>query len=118
MTTLAIACGLVTALPVVMSQILLGAIWIAAIGWLVTGIFFASNDQRAFCIGASVVVSSMWTGAGARFIDSLSQLLGAPFATSIKAGLWLDFLLVMATAFANGWLCIRAKHYFQRQIAD
>jgi len=113
MTVMAVACGLVAALPVVISQIILGALWIAAIGWLVTGIFFASDDQRAFCIGASVVVSTMWTGVGARWIDSLDQLLGPPLGSSLKAGLWLDFLLLLATALANGWLCVRARRYFQ-----
>ena len=96
---------------------MVGIAWIAAAGWLVTGIFFASGDQRAFCIGAVVVVSTMWTGIGGRFIAGIFELAGLfsggfAFAGTLK--LWLDLVVIAGAAVANGYLCILARRYFER----
>jgi hypothetical protein len=56
---------------------LLGVIWIAITGLLITGIVFARGDQRAFCIGATVVFASMWTSGGGHFIGGVRALLHA-----------------------------------------
>lgn len=116
-TIFAVLCGLVVVLPIYISHIILGAIWIAAVGWLVTGVIFAKGDQRAFCIGAGIVIASMWGGVGARFVEGVTRLLVALLGGLSITGhvsLWLDFLLLFATAGANGWLCIRARRYFEQ----
>jgi len=126
MTGIAVVLGLGAALPTFVSQILIGATWLVATGWLVPGIVFAQGDQRAFCIGAAVVVSSTWTGVGARFLEGLRQLVlfvpalivsdrSAGFMT---ADLWLKHILLLAAAVANGWLCIYARRYFERSNAS
>ncbi len=118
MTVFAVLCGMISTLPVAFSQMVAGLLWIIASGWLLTGIVFAKHDQRAFCLGAAVVVSSMWTGIGARFLqgtfDVLSILLGGmSFPRSVK--IWLDLLFLSGMAAANGYLCIRARRYFERE---
>ena len=117
-TVFAVWCGMVSTLPVAFSQMLVGMAWIAASGWLLTGIVFGKGDQRAFCIGAVVVVSSMWTGIGGRFVqgsfESLSLILGGVrFPRSLKV--WLDLLFLSAMAAGNGYLCIRARRYFEQE---
>ena len=72
-TLFTLVCGSASILPAFVSQILIGAVWIASAGWLITGIFFAQGDQQAFCIGASVVIASMWTGVGARFVEGMTS---------------------------------------------
>jgi len=112
----ALACGLVSALPSYISQILIGVVWIASAGWLVTGVFFARGDQQAFCLGASIVVASMWTGVGARFVEGMTRLLAAllgGWRITGQAALWLDLVLLLLAAFANGRLAVRARRYFQ-----
>lgn len=121
MTGLAFICGLASALPTFFTQALVGMIWIAATGWLVTGLFFARGDQRAFCIGAAVVVSSMWSRLGGRFIQGMLQMVsglsgGLFLSEAISA--WLDLTLIAGAAVANGWLCIRARHYFEQQSSN
>lgn len=112
--TLLIACTaaavffwLVSWLPI-LTQILIGLVEVATVGVLVVGVVFARGDQQAFCIGAAVVVTSMWTGVGARLIDALYHLLrlGGPLPL-------LKFLIVLAVAAANGWVCVRARRYFE-----
>ncbi len=109
-TIFAFWCALVSQLPVAFSLLLVGAIWFIATGWLVTGIVFGRGDQRAFCIGAVLVVSSMWTGIGGQYMHGYHQLFGIhqPWTP------WTDFLVIAATAVANGWFCIWARRYFER----
>lgn len=121
LTGIAIFCGLMTALPApfanALSQALIGLVWIVAAGWLVTGLFYARGDQRAFCIGAVVVVSSTWTKIGGRFLQGIFQMF-----TSVFGGLrlpdfiiaWLDLTLIVAIAAANGWACVLARRYFEK----
>jgi len=118
-TALAVICGLGTVLPAAVSQIALGALWIASSGWLITGILFAKGDTRAFCIGAAVVATSMWTGIGGGFAGGIRNLLrnilyeaGFPSANSLEH--WLVHLFLLAAAVANGYLCILARRYFER----
>jgi len=108
-TLLAIGLALVSLLPVPFSQLAVGALWLLASGWLVTGLFFGNADQRAFCIGAGLVFSSMWTRIGGQFINGYHQLLGVPRPWS----LWTDFLMISLTAAVNGWFCvwIRRRHF-------
>jgi len=118
MTGFAFLCGFAAALPAAFSQALIGLIWILATGWLVTGLFFAQGDQRAFCIGAAIVVSSTWTQIGGRFLQGMFQIFGLFFGgikLPVAVTAWLDLSLIAAVAVLNGWFCIRARHYFERQ---
>jgi hypothetical protein len=85
--------------------------WFVITGWLVTGLFFAQGDQRAFCIGAGLVVFSMWTDFGGQFMNGYHQLLRVhqPWTP------WTDFILIVGTAVANGWFCVWARRFFKRQ---
>ncbi len=117
-TAFAIFLGLATALPTAFSQALIGLIWIAATGWLITGLFFAHGDQRAFCIGAAIVVSSTWTGIGGRFLQGFFEIFSLLFGgidLPRAITLWLNHSVVAATALANGWLCIQARRYFEQE---
>ena len=121
MTGFAILCGLGVALPVALSQFVLGLIWIAASGCLLTGIVFARGDERAFCIGAAVVISSMWTGVGARFLEGAGRLLflvTGGIAVTESIGAWIEHGILALAAIANGYLCIRARRYFERHADD
>ncbi len=118
MTAMALFCGFVTVMPASLSQIALGALWIVVSGWLITGIVFAKGDARAFCIGAAVVATSMWTGIGGGFIGGIRSLLrGIPIAWGVDStGMtWLIHLILALTAVANGYLCILACRYFERR---
>jgi len=128
MTGFAIFCGLVIALPYSINQALLGLAWIAATGWLVTGIVFAKGDARAFCIGAATVASSMWTSLGGRFAQGIGgfvRTIGVQFGEyggGVYGGyagdsgfeLWFVHICLVAAAIANGYFCIRARRYFER----
>ncbi|MDZ4657607.1 MAG: hypothetical protein SH868_08515 [Bythopirellula sp.] len=117
MTALAIACGFAGFVPVEISQLLIGFVWIVATSLLIVGLFFGRGDRRAFCIGASVVVSSMWTGIGGRFMQGIHYLFGIfslGYGVSQPILLWLDLAVLAALAVANGWLCMRARAYFER----
>ena len=109
-TFFAFWCALVSQLPVAFSLLLVGAIWFIATGWLVTGIVFGRGDQRAFCIGAVLVVSSMWTGIGGQYIHGFHSL----FPPNGAVAAWLDLVLIAGTAAANGWFCIWARRFFER----
>lgn len=117
MTGFAVLCGFFALLPDAFGHILIGSIWIAATGWLITGLVFAKGDQRAFCIGAVVVVSSSWTGIGGRFLDGVTSLLflltsGMPLPSEVS--MLAKHVALAAAAVANGYFCIRARHYFER----
>ncbi|NOY42145.1 MAG: hypothetical protein GXP26_09945 [Planctomycetes bacterium] len=111
MTAFALWCGFVAVLPTPLSQLLVGSLWFVATGWLATGLFFAKGDQRAFCIGAVLVVSSMWTGIGGQYMNGFHRLvsLGQPWAV------WIDFGMIAVTAIANGYFCILARRYYERR---
>ena len=47
MTGLAIVCGLSIALPRALNEALVGLVWIAATGWLVTGLFFRARRSKS-----------------------------------------------------------------------
>jgi len=117
MTAFAIWCALTTQFPGAMSKAQIGLVWIVATGWLVTGLFYARGDQRAFCIGASVVVFAIWTRIDGRFFAGVF-----PMPSLVSGGLrspgaimqWLELALIAAVAAANGWVCIRARRYFEK----
>ena len=109
-TIFAFWCALVAQLPVAFSQLLVGAIWFIATGWLVIGIVFGQGDQRAFCIGAVLVVSSMWTGIGGQYMHGFHSL----FLPGGAVAAWLDLVLIAGTAVANGWFCIWVRRFFER----
>lgn len=119
MTGFAIICGLFSTFPT-LSTMILGAIWLVATGWLLTGIVFAKGDLRAFCIGAAVVVSSTWTGLGGQYLESIIVLV-RQFTPSDTYGWpgslanWLKHFFLLVSAVANGWFCIHARRYFERQ---
>lgn len=122
-TVFALALGLLIAIPGWLSQMLLGAIWIAITGLLITGIVFARGDQRAFCIGATVVFASMWTSGGGHFAGGVRAILQVlplgPASSSLGAGAnlqtWLVHVALVVAALANGWLCVQARRFFERQ---
>jgi hypothetical protein len=113
-TFFAIWCAFVAIMPLAFSQLLVGAFWFVATGWLVTGVIFARGDRRAFCIGAGLVASSMWTGLGGQYMQAVHSILG--FERPL--GLWLDLVVIAATAAANGWCCIWARRFFDRPAED
>lgn len=121
-TAVALWCGFTVVLPGVLSNLLLGALWLGITGWLLTGLIFARGDTRAFCIGAAVVVTSSWTGIGGQFLEAfrtlgnlLAQGLSVPYSEGLASLLlWFKHFALLATAIANGWFCIRARHYFER----
>ena len=118
MTGFAFLCGFASVLPAAFSHALIGLFWIGASGWLVTGLFFARGDQRAFCIGSAMVVSSMWTRVGGRFMQGMADIFGMFVVMPLGMKAWFDLGLIVATALANGYLCIRARHFFERKADD
>ncbi|TWU27899.1 hypothetical protein [Bythopirellula polymerisocia] len=117
MTTVAVLCGVAALLPVALTQLVIGAIWIVAASVLFTGLFFGEGDERAFCIGATVALSSMWTGPGGRFmmgVHSIFDLLFGSLSLPQSVTLWFDLGVHVLLVLANGWLCIRARAWFQR----
>ena len=117
-TAFAFVCGLAATLPLAFSKALIGFIWIAAAGWLLTGGFYARGDQRVFCLGALLAISSMWTRVGGAFVQGVSEvfLLFVGAVELPRAVLaWLDLALVLTAAVINGWLCIKARRYFEAE---
>jgi hypothetical protein len=117
-TVLAIGCGFAKFVPIEVSHLLIGLIWVVATSLLLTGLIFGRGDVRAFCIGASVVISSMWTGIGGRLMQGVHFFFGvfsAGSGVSQPIMLWLDLAVLAALAVANGWLCVRARAYFERE---
>ncbi len=125
-TAVALWCGFTVVLPGVLSNLLLGGLWLGITGWLLTGLIFARGDMRAFCIGAAVVVTSSWTGIGGQFLEAfrtlgalLAQGLSVPYSEGLTSLLlWFKHFALLATAVANGFFCIYARHYFERQAED
>jgi hypothetical protein len=110
-TCFAVWCVLVSQFPGSLSQLLIGAVWFLATGWLAVGLVFGRGDQRAFCIGALLVVSSMWTGLGGQYLQGFHSLFLRGLSDSLTA--WLKLAMIAATAVANGWFCVRARRFFE-----
>ncbi|MCA9231859.1 MAG: hypothetical protein KDA57_14510 [Planctomycetales bacterium] len=113
--------GVCAALPGVLSNLLIGGLWLVVTGWLLTGLVFARGDARAFCIGAVVVMASAWTGFGGQFLQAFQSIgfrltggVNSPLG-SLQSDLlaWLKHLVLFSTAIGNGYLCIRARRYFE-----
>jgi len=96
-------------MPASLSWIANGAIWIVAAGWLVIGMVYGRGDQRAFCIGAALVMSSVWTGVGGRYMQGFHMLFGAERLLAA----WVDLVVLGATAILNGIFCVFARRYFE-----
>ncbi len=119
MTAFAILCGIAAVLPRELSNLLIGLVWIMAAGWLTIGLVFARGEKQAFCIGAAIVFTSMWTTLGGRFFSGAHDtflLLFGGFTNRVP--IWFDVLCLAAASIANGYLCIRARRYFERHASD
>lgn len=117
-TALAVSLGLAKGLDIDLLSLLIQFAWVAVTGCVITGLFFAQHDQRAFCIGAGLVLSSKWLGGSNRFwfvmSDTLSDttdLIGIPRGPILEI-IYLGFTALIAIA--NGLLCIQAMRYFDR----
>lgn len=113
-TVLALACGFAVILPLQISVLLVGLIWIVATSLLIIGLIFGQGDRRAFCIGALVVVSAMWTGIGGLFMHGVHSFIGMSSATQSLRH-WLDLAVLAVVAVANGRLCVKARAYFESE---
>ena len=117
MTVVAFACGFAVLVPVAISHLLIGLFWMAALGVLAVGVLFGHGDRRAFCIGALIVTSSVWTDIGGRYMQGvhyLYDLLVPGNSITLALLLWVDLLVLAATAIANGWVCVQARRYLER----
>ncbi len=115
-TVLAFGCAFAVVVPVEVSHLLIGLIWIIALSLLIVGLVFSRGDRRAFCIGAFIVASSVWTDIGGRLMQGVHFFYGAFSAGSgvpLPIMLWLDLAVLAALAVANGWLCVKARAYFE-----
>lgn len=114
-TAFTLLCAAVTILPQAINQLLVGAAWIAAIGWMATGVVFARGESQAFCLGVAVALSSLWTGVGGRFLEGAVQVVGWPVG-GLRLGSgplpWIELALTLAAGTANGRLCQRAYRYY------
>ncbi len=114
-TVFAVWCVAVSLVPSAVSLALVGLLSYALLAFLAAGLMFAQGDQRAFCLGALIVAASMWTGLGGQFMNGVHQLWGIIVPLRQPWILWTDFLLIALTAAANGWFCVHARRYFQRE---
>ena len=110
-TAFAVWCAAVAILPESLSQIAIGLISYVLVAILAAGLLFGHGDERAFCLGALVVYTSMWTGIGGHYMDGVHKVLGL----YPKWTLWLDLTVIVLTAVANGWFCVQARRFFQRE---
>lgn len=116
MTVFAIGCGIAVIVPVELSHLVIGLIWMIAISLLIVGMVFGRDDKRAFSIGAFVVASSVWTDLGGRFMQGVHYLYEVPLGGSriaLPIMLWLDFAVLAAVAVATGLLCVKARAFFE-----
>jgi hypothetical protein len=117
----AVWCSIVVVLPQSLNLLLIGLLWTALAGLLVTGLVFARGKVRAFCIGATIVYASMWTRSGGMLMEGLQQLAGLllrPLNAPDTLSHWIDLGLLSVIAFANGQFCVLAKCWFERWSAD
>jgi hypothetical protein len=78
----------------------------------------ARGDRRAFCVGAFVVVASVWFDIGGRVMQGVHYLFGVislGYGVPLQMMLWLDLGVLAALAVANGWLCVRARQFFEHE---
>lgn len=116
MTVIALGCGFAVIVPVEISHLLIGLIWMIAFGVLTVGLVFGRGDRRAFCIGAFVVVASVWFDIGGRVMQGVHYLFGVislGYGVPLQVMLWLDLGVLAALAVANGWLCVHASRFFE-----
>jgi hypothetical protein len=119
-TYAALLCGAAVLVPTVISHLVAGMAWIAATGWLATGVLFARGDQRAFCVGGAMAVAAMWTGEGGHLLEASASLARSaaglfihnPLPLGSGSLVWLKLLTLAAAAVGNGLLCVRARRYF------
>lgn len=109
-TAFAVWCVAVVILPREFTQIVTGLITYVIVAWLATGLVFCQGDIRAFCLGALLVITSMWTGLGGHYMNGIHAIVDLNSSWSI----WFDLVVVVVTGAANGWVCIKARRYFQR----
>lgn len=121
-TVFATMCGLLVVLPHV-TIIALGLALYATVGVLTTGILFGRGNQRAFCIGALTVVLSTWTRTGGGLLGEIVDIFewflrdfGVNLHIYVEAA--LKYFVLIPLAIANGYLCIRARHYFEQRPED
>jgi hypothetical protein len=115
-TVIALGCGFAVIVPVEISHLLIGLIWIIAFGVLTVGLIFGRGDRRAFCIGAFVMVASVWFDIGGRVMQGVHYLFGVlslGYGVPLQVMLWLDLGVLAALAVANGWLCVRARQFIE-----
>jgi hypothetical protein len=115
-TVIALGCGFAVIVPVEISHLLIGLIWMIAFGVLTVGLIFGRGDRRAFCVGAFVVVASVWFDIGGRVMQGVHYLFGVislGYGVPLQMMLWLDLGVLAALAVANGWLCVRARQFFE-----
>jgi hypothetical protein len=117
-TVIALGCGFAVIVPVEISHLLIGLIWMIAFGVLTVGLIFGRGDRRAFCVGAFVVVASVWFDIGGRVMQGVHYLFGVisfGYGVPLQMMLWLDLGVLAALAVANGWLCVRARQFFEHE---
>lgn len=120
-TSLAIWCAFVAIVPFWMSQMLIGFIWIVAASAVVIGIVYARGTRQTFCIGASIVLASMWTGPGGQLIEGFQQmveLLLGPLQLPRAVEGWTNIAILGGLAAGNGWFAIKARRYFEAASPD
>ena len=115
-TILAAVLAAAVIMPSGLNQILNGTVWIGGTSWIVIGLVYARGDRRAFYIGAALVVSSIWTGLGGRYMQGFHQLYGHGRLIDVSSLLssWIDLMVIAATAAINGIFCVYARRYFER----
>jgi hypothetical protein len=115
-TVIALGCGFAVIVPEEISHLLIGLIWMIAFGVLTVGLIFGRGDRRAFCVGAFVVVASVWFDIGGRVMQGVHYLFGVislGYGVPLQMMLWLDLGVLAALAVANGWLCVHARRFFE-----
>lgn len=116
MTFFALLCGVAVFVPIEISHLLIGLFWLIAISLLLLGIIVGRGDRRAFCVGAFVASASVWTDLGGRFmlgVHHLYDILSLGQGVPLAAMLWLDLAVLAGTAVGIGWLCVRARAFFE-----
>jgi hypothetical protein len=115
-TVIALGCGFAVIVPVEISHLLIGLMWMIAFGVLTVGLIFGRGDRRAFCVGAFVVVASVWFDIGGRVMQGMHYLFGVisfGYGVPLQMMLWLDLAVLAALAVANGWLCVQSRRFFE-----
>ncbi len=122
MTGFAVLLGLQIALDFQLFRLLIQIAWLTVTGWLLTGAVFAQADHKAFCIGAAVVFCTHWIGGDNRFwfvmsdtVTDVTDSLGLPRGPFVEV-IYLAF--VFCISFANGYVCVHARRYFESHATE